>query len=179
MSTTTHLITAEELIRLDDDSHRHELIKGELLTMPPPGKEHGLICTNLTLILGQYVKVNKLGRVYVESGYKLESDPDTVLGPDVSFVGTDRSGFRIEGYHSGPPDLAVEVLSPSDRKGKVEYKVSLWLQFGTKSVWLVNPRRRTVEVISASGERKLFNETDELVDDTVPGFRVAVSEIFA
>jgi Uma2 family endonuclease len=71
------------------------------------------------------------------------------------------------------------VLSPSDRKGKVEYKVSLWLQFGTKSVWLVNPRRRTVEVISASGERKLFHETDELVDDTVPGFRVAVSEIFA
>jgi Uma2 family endonuclease len=179
MSTTTHLMTAEELIRLDDDPHRHELIKGELLTMPPPGEEHGLICTNLTLILGQYVKVNKLGRVYVESGYKLESDPDTVLGPDVSFVGTDRSGFRIEGYHSGPPDLAVEVLSPSDRKGKVEYKVSLWLQFGTKSVWLVNPRRRTVEVISASGERKLFHETDELVDDTVPGFRVAVSEIFA
>lgn len=179
MSTTTHLMTAEELIRLDDDSHRHELIKGELLTMPPPGEEHGLICTNLTLTLGLYVKVNKLGRVCVESGYKLESDPDTVLGPDLSFVRTDRSGFRVEGYRSGPPDLAIEVLSPSDRKGRVEYKVSLWLQFGTKSVWLVNPRRRTVEVISASGERKLFHETDELVDDTVPGFLIAVSEIFA
>jgi Uma2 family endonuclease len=71
------------------------------------------------------------------------------------------------------------VLSPRDRKGRAEYKVSLWLQFGTKSVWLVNPRRRTVEVISASGERKLFHETDELVDETVPGFRVKVSEIFA
>ena len=179
MSTTTHLMTAEELGNLPDEPVRHELIKGELLTMPLPKAEHMRVAANLTIILGQYVKANRLGIVSVEGGYKLESDPDTVLGPDVSFVTQDRINLSPEGYHAGPPDLAVEVLSPGDRRGKVEHKLSLWLEFGTRSVWLVNPRARTVEVCRPTGERKLFHDTDELVDDTVPGFRVKVSEIFA
>jgi Uma2 family endonuclease len=179
MSTTTHLMTAEELGNLDDDSHRHELIKGELLTMPLVKYEHMRVTANLTVILGQYVKANRLGMVGAEGGYKLESDPDTVLGPDVSFVTQHRISLSPEGYHSGPPDLAVEVLSPSDRRGKVEHKVSLYLEFGTRSVWLVNTRLRTVEIIRSTGERRLLYEDDELVDDTVPGFRVKVSEIFA
>jgi Uma2 family endonuclease len=172
-------MTAEELGNIEDDYHCHELIKGELLTMPPPKAEHMRISANLTIILGQYVKANRLGIVGTEGGYKLESDPDTVLGPDVSFVAQDRYSLSPEGYHSGPPDLAIEVLSPGDRKGRVEHKLSLWFEFGTRSVWLVNPRRRTVEVISSLDDRRMLHETDELVDDTVPGFRVQVSEIFA
>ncbi|HJU91628.1 MAG TPA: Uma2 family endonuclease [Pyrinomonadaceae bacterium] len=179
MSATTHSMTAEELIRLPDDSHRHELIKGELLTMPPPGEEHGAIIANLTALLVTYVKRNNLGRLTAESGFKLESDPDTVLAPDISFTARDRVGSRLEGYRPGPPDLAVEVTSPSDSKRMVERKTALWLELGAKSVWNVNPRKRTVEVVRADGERKLFHDTDELVDDTVPGFRVPVSEIFA
>lgn len=176
-TTQTHLMTAEELMNVDDEPNRHVLIKGELLTMPPPGEKHGWISANLIMLLGQFVKINRLGRLYGETGYILERDPDTVLGPDVSFVAKDRIQ-RPDGYYSGPPDLAVEVLSPSDRKGMVEHKLSLWLEFGTRSVWLVNPRRRTVEVCKATGERKIFHENEELVDHTVPGFRVAVSEIF-
>ena len=179
MSTLTHLMTAQELGKLDDDSNRHELIKGVLLTMPPAKYEHMRTAANLTIILGQYVKVNRLGMVGTEGGYKLESDPDTVLAPDVSFVAQDRISLSPEGYHSGPPDLAIEVLSPGDRRGQIEHKLSLWLEFGTRSVWLVNPRKRTVEIISSPGDRKTLHETDELVDDTVPGFRVKVSEIFA
>ena len=114
-----------------------------------------------------------------ESGYKVESDPDTVLGPDVSFVAHDRISLSPEGYHSGPPNLAIEVLSPGDRKGYVERKLAVWLATGTRSVWLVNPRRRTVEVIKSLNDRRMLHEDDELVDDTVPGFRVKVSEIFA
>lgn len=178
MSTTTHLMTAEELMNIDDDSHRHELIKGELLTMPLPKRLHGRIAANLTFLLMEHARANRLGEICAESGYKLESDPDTVLGPDVSFVAQDRIDAAIDGYYQGPPDLAVEVLSPGDRRGKVEYKLSLWLESGTRSVWLVNPRRRTVEVIRSMDERRLLHETDDLVDDTVPGFRVKVSEIF-
>jgi len=181
MSTTTqtHLMTAEELMYLDDDSHRHELIKGELLTMPPPGDPHGTVTMNLSVLLFTYVKSNNLGRVAAELGYKLESNPDTVLAPDISFIARDRAGVVSEGYRSGAPDLAIEVLSPSDRRGHVERKTSLWLELGAKSVWNVNPRQRTVEVYRANGEKRLFHEDDELVDDTVPGFRVKVSEIFA
>ena len=81
MSTTTHLMTAEELGNLPDEPLRHELIKGELLTMSLPKAEHGHIAANLTAMLWQYVKANSLGQVCTHGGYKLESDPDTVLGP--------------------------------------------------------------------------------------------------
>ena len=94
MSTTTHLMTAEELFKLDDDSHRHELIKGELLTMSPPGKEHGLVTTNLSTLLHNHVKVNNLGVLYAETGFRLESNPDTVLAPDIAFITRDRVGTR-------------------------------------------------------------------------------------
>ena len=176
MTTTTQLITAEELMQLEGPN-RHELIKGELLTMPPPKFEHCRIAGNLTIIVGHYVRSNQLGVVCTEGGYKLESDPDTVLGPDVSFVAKDRV-VRPEGYYLGAPDVAIEVLSPTDRRSRVEWKTDLWLSLGARSVWVVNPKLRTVEVVRAGGERKLFRESDELVDDTVPGFRVAVSEIF-
>ena len=179
MSTTTHLMTAEELMNLPDSPYRHELIKGELLTMPLPKYEHGRVTMNLAVILAQHVRANDLGTVCAEAGFKLESDPDTVLGPDISFVAHNRTAIPPEGYFPGPPDLAVEVLSPGDRRGRIERKLNVWLQSGTKAVWLVDPRRRTVEVVSSDGNRRILHETDELGDDTVPGFRVAVSEIFA
>ena len=171
-------MTVEEFMNIDDEPNRHELIKGELLTMPPPKPLHGRAVANLTILLGIHVKANRLGVVYTESGYHLEHDPDTVLGPDVSFVSTKRVDQMDDRYYDGPPDLAVEVLSPGDRKSYVERKLAVWLETGTRSVWLVNPRRRTVEVISSASDRRTLHETDELVDDTVPGFRVKVSEIF-
>jgi Uma2 family endonuclease len=178
MTTTTQLMTAEELMQLDGPN-RHELIKGELLTMPPPGYPHGAVTMNLSALLFNHVKAKNLGRVAAEMGYKLESDPDTVLAPDISFIARESVGVRSEGYRLRPPDLAVEVLSPSDRKTQVERKTALWLELGAKAVWNVDPRKHTVEVIRADGVRKIFHEADELVDDTVPGFRVKVSEIFA
>ncbi|HKG48481.1 MAG TPA: Uma2 family endonuclease [Pyrinomonadaceae bacterium] len=180
MSTTTqtHLMTAEEFMNVDDDYHRHELIKGELLTMTPPKREHGRVVTNLIVLLGQHARANRLGVVYTETGYHLERDPDTVLGPDASFVAQNRVEYE-DGYYAGPPDLAIEVLSPGDRRGYVERKLAVYLETGTRSVWLVNPRRRTIEVISLLGDRRTLHEDDELVDDTVPGFRIKVSEIFA
>jgi Uma2 family endonuclease len=172
-------MTVEEFMNIDDDYHRHELIKGELLTMNPPKSLHGRVVTNLAIILGLHVKANGLGIVYTESGYYLEKGPDTVLGPDMSFVSKERVDEAEDSYYQGPPDLAIEVLSPGDRKGYVDRKLAIYLETGTRSVWLVNPRRRTVEVISSMSDRRMLHESDELVDDTVPGFRVKVSEIFA
>ena len=173
-------MTADELLKLPDDSMCHELIKGELLTMPPPGDEHGAITMNLTVPLANHVKANNLGVLRAaETGFKLESNPDTVLAPDIAFIAADRVGDRVLGYRKGAPDLAVEVMSQWDSRPKATRKAALWLELGARSVWVVNPRQRTVEVNHANGEKRLFYETDELVDDTVPGFRVKVSEIFA
>ena len=147
--------------------------------MPPPGYPHGNVTMNVSLLLGNHVKANNLGVAVAEIGFKLETNPDTVLAPNISFIALNRVGNRPEGYWSGPPDLAIEVTSPGDTKPEVERKTALWLELGAKSVWNVNPRKRTVEVVRADSERKLFRETDELFDDTVPGFRVEVSEIFS
>jgi len=181
MGTTTHLMTAEELFWLPDDGLRHELIRGELLTMSPPGEEHGVVTMNLSILLGQYVKAHNLGVMYAaETGFKLESDPDTVMAPDVAFIRRDRVGTVSRSYRSGAPDLVVEVLSPGDRKTKVEEQTSRWLSLGASAVWLVSPQTRTVDVRFASGDRRLFAEEDELTGDPiVPGFRLRVSEIFA
>jgi len=171
---------AEELIGLRDDGLRHELIKGEHLTMPPPGEENGAVTMNLSMLLGQYVKSRNLGRMYAaETGFKLESDPDTVMAPDVSFIRQERLGALSKGYRAGAPDLVVEVLSPSDRKSKVEEKTSIWLALGALPVWLVDPQTRTVEFRKADGEKELFSVEDELTgDDVIPGFRYCVAEIF-
>ena len=171
-------MTAEELGNLPDEPLRHELIKGELLTMPPPGYPHGTVTMNLSILLGSHVRANNLGVAASEMGFKLETDPDTVLAPDISFIGRDSVRSPSAGYQPGPPDVAIEVQSPSDRKTQVDRKTALWLELGAKAVWNVNPRTRTVEVVWANGEKRLFHETDELVDDTVPGFRVQVSQIF-
>ena len=176
MTTTTQLMTAEELMQLEGPN-RHELIKGELLTMPPPKFEHGRVVANLIVLLAPHVRANNLGYVCTETGYKLETNPDTVLAPDVSFA-RQRIEELPDGYYPAPPDVAVEVLSPTDRRSRVESKTRLWLSLGARSVWVVNPKSRTVEVFRANGDRKLFHESDELVDDTVRGFQVAVSEIF-
>jgi Uma2 family endonuclease len=173
-------MTVEEFMNIDDDDrYRHELIKGELLTMPSPKPLHGRVVANLTFLLLQHARPNRLGDIHAESGYHLERDPDTVLGPDASFVSKERVDRAEDAYYQGPPDLAIEVLSPSDRRGYVERKLRIYLETGTRSVWLVNPRRRTVEVVTSPNDRRILHEDDELVDDTVPGFRVKVSEIFA
>jgi len=181
MTTNTRLMTADELIALPPGKHRYELVKGELLTMSPSGEEHGAVAVNMAALLWQFVKENDLGVVYAaETGFKLESDPDTVLAPDVAFISKDRVGRRSKGYRLGAPDLVVEVLSPSDHKKKVERKTAQWLELGAKTVWLVDPDSRTVEVHTANLETTVFQENEELVDhDLVSGFRVRVSDIFA
>ena len=172
-------MTAEELLNLPDSPDRHELLKGELLTVAPVGFTHGTVTMALSMILYSHVKAYNLGVLVPEVGFKLESEPDTVLAPDIAFIARDRVGHITSGFRLGPPDLAVEVMSQWDTKPQVDRKAALWLKLGAKSVWNVSPRRRTVEVCRAHCEKKLLHESDELVDDTVPGFRVKVSEIFA
>jgi Uma2 family endonuclease len=176
----THLMTAEELFHLPDDGFRHELIKGELLTMSPSGREHGIIIGRLSRKLGNYVETQQLGEILgAESGFKLETNPDTVLAPDIAFLSNERLRLATKAFHPGAPDLVVEVLSPNDRKREVEQKTAMWLALGTSAVWLVDPKEKTIDVRLANGEKSTFTETAELVDEVVVrGFRIRVAEIF-
>lgn len=183
MSTTIEPTTAEELLMMLKDGFRYELVKGELKKMSPAGSEHGAVAMNVAILLGQYIKANKLGVVFAaETGFKLATDPDTVLAPDVSFVRRERipqSGLP-KAFYPGAPDLAVEVVSPGDTKKEVAGKVEDWLTAGASAVWIVDSQRRTVTIHRPQAEAVTLDEGDELDgQDVVPGFRCNVSEIFA
>ena len=173
-------MTAEELINLPRGQYRYELVKGELLTMSPAGEEHGIISANVFYALSHYVRSRNLGVVYAsDTGFLLETDPDTVLAPDVAFIRRGRVGKPTKRFRSGAPDLVVEVISPNDSKNKVEKKTAQWLQLGALVVWLVDPQAQTVDVRLVSGEQRLLSGQDELTaGELIPGFRLPVSEIF-
>jgi Uma2 family endonuclease len=182
MSTTTHKMTAEQLFQMPDDGFRHELIKGELKTMAPAGFDHGAIIMNLAVPLGHHVKGNNLGVVLgAETGFKIETGPDTVRAPDIAFVRRDRippTGRPVE-FWPGAPDLAVEVLSPDDTVYEVEEKVADWLSAGTSAVWVINPKRHTVHIHRPQAQTQTLTENDTLDgQDVVPGFRLNVTEVF-
>ena len=182
-ATITKPMTADELLAMPDDGYRYELVKGELIRMaPPPGLEHGKVTMNLAGPLYQHVKNNNLGVVYAaETGFKLESNPDTVRAPDVAFVrieSVQKTG-RLDDYRSGSPDLVVEVLSPSDRTIKVEEKTAAWLEGGARMVWVVSPKLHTVTVYRSLTDIVTLTEKDKLDGaDVVPGFQMNVAEIF-
>ena len=182
-ATETKMMTADELLMMPDDGSHYELVKGELKRMSPTGDEHGSITMELAFTLYQYVKLNNLGRVYAaETGFKLESDPDTVRAPDIAFVRKERieATGRVQGYRSGAPDLAIEVLSPGNTKREMTAKVEEYFAAGAHLVWLVNPKSKTVTVYRSSTDSMILTEKDTLDGgEVVPGFKIPVAEIFA
>lgn len=183
MSTTsTALMTAEELLQLPRDGFRHELINGELITMPAPGFPHGRITVRLIAPLAQFVWDNDLGEVFDYSGFQLTVGPDTVLGPDGAFVSKGRLHEAKEdrGYWPGPPDIAIEVLSPSDRPSRVTTRISSWFGYGVKQLWIVNQKNRTVTVYRSPSDATTFCGSDDLeAQDLLPGFRLSLDRIFS
>jgi Uma2 family endonuclease len=182
MATTLQRSTASELFEMPDDGFRYELVKGELRRMSPSGSEHGALVINITLLLGQYVKANKLGICFgAETGFKIGSDPDTVRAPDLAFVRRERipeAGIPKK-FWQGAPDLAVEVLSPGDTYSEVVEKVGAWLDAGAWAVWVIDPKGRNVSVFRPMTDVTKLYDGDHLGGgEVVPGFRCKVSEIF-
>jgi Uma2 family endonuclease len=183
MTTITQIMTAQDLLALPDDGLRYELVRGELRRMSPAGRKHGRLVMNVSTPLDQYVRANQLGEVYTaETGFILATSPDVVRAPDVSFVSAQRAAAVAdeEGFFPGPPDLAVEVVSPSDLYTEVDEKVRDYLDAGTRMVIIVNPRREAVTVYRSPSSVTLLAATDVLDGaDVVLGWSIAVAAIFA
>jgi len=182
MSTTTP-VTAEQLLRMPDDGWRYELVRGELRKMTPAGWKHGAVGGVLHVLLGRHVLQERVGRIFfAETGFLLARDPDTVRAPDIAFIRSDHLPATPpkEAFWPGPPDLAVEVVSPGDTFQEIDEKVKAWLDAGAMMVWVVNPSGRTVTVYRPPNRIALLTENDELSgEDVVAGFRCRVGEIFA
>jgi Uma2 family endonuclease len=174
------LMTADDLLHLEDDEWFTELVEGRLVREPIPGPEHGQIMIELGARLAAYAKPRKLGVVFAHSGYKLRSKPDTVRGPDVSFVSAARlpaTGVPRE-FLQLSPDLAVEIVSPSNTAREIMRKVLEYLTAGTRIVWVVDPSTRSVTVYPGREHIRILQGQDELDGGSVlPGFRVTVEAL--
>ncbi|MFN8593523.1 MAG: Uma2 family endonuclease [Thermomicrobiales bacterium] len=180
MATTT-TITLEELERLPEDECG-EVIRGEMLPVSPVGMDHGDIVGNLLIPLKTAVRAQRTGFVGIEVGFVLRRDPLVVLAPDIAFIRSDRlpPPERRQSFFHGPPDLAVEVVSPSQSAPEAHDKVLLYLDAGTPLVWVVHPQQRTVTVYTPDRTARILGETDTLDGgEVLPGFTLALSEVFA
>lgn len=176
------VFTADELLAMGEAGHTFELIRGELHEVSPSSDESTFITFYLGLALGSFVKPRKLGLLSsAEGGWRLQRDPDTVVAPDIGFVKVDRlpKSRDRDRYVDVVPDLAVEVVSPSDRSSDVLRKVQIYAEAGVPLVWVVYPKMKAVTVYRLSEPPVTLREGDVLGgDDVIPGFEMPVEEIF-
>ena len=179
---TQRLITAEEFAEMPDppDGSKQELVRGVIVTMPPPKAPHGRCCSKLNQRLSNFVEEKKLGNVFCnDSGFITERAPDTVRGPDVSFWSFERLPEVSPGYIEVAPDLAVEVVSPSDHFGRLQGKINQYLKGGVRLIWVVDPEDRSVTVYRPGKPDIYLTENETLSgDDVLAGFSVPVSGLF-
>lgn len=174
-------ITVEEFERMAFD-FPVDLIAGEIIEMPPAGSQHGRIAINVGFLIEQWCRKDQRGVVLGnDAAILIATDPDTVRGADVSFLSQAR--LPAEGLPEGtlriPPDLVVEVLSPSDRWSDVFDKVTEYLEVGVREVWVVDGGKRQVDVFRPHIAPQRFANSDELTSpDVLPGFAAPVSEFF-
>lgn len=176
---TPTLLTGEDLLRMREDGKRYELARGELIEKSPPGIEHGKRSGRIVRLLDEFVEDHDLGTVTVESGYYLERDPDTVRGPDVAFISKERldPDAEVLGFGDIVPDLAVEVISPSDTYAEVTAKVNEYLSAGVRMVWVVDPAFHRVTVYPGG---VILSDDDTLSGgEVVPGFSVPLPRLFS
>jgi Uma2 family endonuclease len=173
-------LTADELLH-PHIPERAELVRGVLVVREPPGFSHGAIVARLTSLLNDHVRTHELGLVVAgDAGFQLATDPDTVRGADVAFVRRDRLPDPAPvAFAPFAPDLAVEILSPSDRPGETLAKVADWLSAGTRAVWVIDPMRRSARIYHEDGTELVIGERDALEGGSViPGFSCPLDSIF-
>ena len=178
--------TDDELLSLPRDGNKYEVMKGELV-VSPAGIEHEEIGVRLIVALGKFVREQKLGIVCGSSaGYWMKPEgyvPRNFLSPDVSFIAKERLGGAKRApkkFFNGAPDLAVEILSPSDTIEKLHEKIVDYFENGARLIWVVNVEEQFVLIYHSSQPDQLLRSGDMISgEEVIPGFTVPVSELFA
>ena len=161
-------------------SGRYEIVYGEIKERSMPSPIHGRIQAKITAKLLLHVEENNLGAVYTETHFEFAEKLSRV--PDIAFVSFARfpaSGEDESSRWHIAPDLAVEVISPTDDYEDVQEKITEYFTFGVNQVWIISPESRTLSVYFSRTNVRILTETDELdSEEILPGFKMNLSEIF-
>lgn len=179
-TTSTPIMTWEAFERLPDGDGLHrEILEGELQTLPPAKSGHAKVAKKIFKLLLQIEDVAS-GQVFFEAGYKLSDHPPTWIQPDISFISNDRAFATKDGqYFSKAPELAIEVISPSEKAGHLQRKLNLLFDGGSRAVWVVYPDSRTVVVHSPDGTSITLGVNDKLTARFfVEGWELPVAKLF-
>jgi len=168
-----------DYLDIKDDTCKHELVAGVIVAEPFPVPRHDRIARRLLRLLEAFVRTCDLGEVFGDTGFVLARDPDTIRGPDLSFVSRERLlAFDDTRYFRGAPDLAIEILSPSNRPGAIHAKVADFLAASARLVWVVDPERKNVTTYRTLLAPRRLEAHDTLDgEDVLPGFAIQVAEI--
>ena len=181
MTTKTKPTTADELLRLPrGEGKRYELFRGVLVEKMPTGDPHGDVTILTSYFLTQYTFESGHGVTRTgEPGYRLERDPDTVRAPDVAWIAPGRIPAGTQGYPELAPDLAVEVKSPGNSNAEMAAKAAMWLCYGSRQSWVLNPENTTVTIHRPNAEPVTLTE-DDVFDggNLLPGFSIPVWRFF-
>ena len=182
MSTQKTLLTADEFFHLySHRDGRYELVDGEVVEMAPVRRRHGRTAMNIGAAFHNYCRHTGVGWSEVEVGYRVRSGPDTVRGPDVSLVLSEHPEEDEQeiGYVTGAPDIAVEVVSPSNTAAEMERKVREYLAAGSQRVWVAYTSSRSVAVHRADGTAITYTGVDVITDEElIPGFSLPLADVF-
>ena len=171
--------------RPENTDKRFELIEGELFEMSPPGGIHGRVVATLVHLIGNFVFEKKSGIMTLGTGYYPPDAPGILLSPDVAFISHARAPQPFpDGYVPVLPDLVIEVVSPNDSLSQTRRKAAIYLQNGTRLVWIVQPNQGGVDVCRSVQGRTLnmeFVDRDAVLsgEQVLPGFALKVADIFA
>ena len=174
-------LTFEQFRELPSDGKRYELVHGEVHVTPAPATRHQLTLQNLSVHLGSHVIQNHLGEV-CQAPLDVRLGEETVLQPDLIFVSNACAEIIQENWIEGAPDLAVEVLSPSTAGHDRATKLPIYAEARVTEVWFIDPKAKTVEVLSLQGAKYVVEATyaghHVLTSNLFPGWQLPLDNLF-
>jgi Uma2 family endonuclease len=179
MALALELKTVDDLLAMPDDGHRYELIFGEIVTSPSPRTKHQVVIGRLFREMEEIIEPHRLGVLFL-SPLDVRISRHNMVQPDLFFIGRERLGIVTDERIEGPPDLAVEVLSPSNRSQDLVKKAFLYASNGVTEYWIVDPENELIAVntlVDGQYVAKPF-ENGAAASSVLPGFSVRPDELF-
>lgn len=166
---------------VEPDEWISEVSKGWLVREPRPSPYHSIVAGNIYERLNAFVRQHGLGRVFMEGGFKLSEVPLTIRGPDVAFVRRENlpTPMPRRGFWAPGPDLAIEVLSPSNTVSEMQTKVLEYFEGGASQVWVIDPLAELATVYRSLSDIAMIKSPNSIIPgDLLPGFELPLASLF-